>query len=110
MLTLACMFSSQIEGILASVHHVQHWIGLGALCVLTVVLLVNLWRWPHPLDEASLNEALRDQPMRHGDRAKRPSGHGDYGWPSSTLCLGLVLLLRGGLRRALVARRSPRRR
>jgi len=59
--TLAYVFTSQIEGILANVHRVERWIGLGALCVLTVVLLVNLWRWQHPLDEASLNGARGDQ-------------------------------------------------
>jgi membrane protein DedA with SNARE-associated domain len=49
---LAYLFTRQIQAILADVHRVERWLGLGALFVLTVVLLVKLWRWYHhpPID------------------------------------------------------------
>jgi len=46
---LAYLFTSQIQSIIANVHRVEGWLGLGALFVVTIMLVVKLWFWyRHP--------------------------------------------------------------
>ena len=54
---LGYLFTSRIKAILADVHRVERWLGLGALCDLTLVLMVNIWRrYHHPPIETLVDE------------------------------------------------------
>ena len=56
---LGYLFTSQIKGILADMYRVERWLGLGGLLVVTIVLLVKIWRWyHHPPIDALVDEGV----------------------------------------------------
>lgn len=80
---LAYLFTSQIEGILADVHQMQRWLGLVALFVLTLAILVGIWRRYQPiLHHVGLYRARRRMRRRAQDHAAGNFGTRPYERPN----------------------------
>jgi membrane protein DedA with SNARE-associated domain len=76
---LAYLFTSQIEGILADVHQVQRWLGLGALFMVTIAVLVGLWRRYRPiLHHVGLDRVRGRMRRRATDHAVKAFGTRPY--------------------------------